>query len=303
MDKIGNAVVEKPVDEESFAKIIKGLHLKPPVIVKPNWGTSSCFTEAVILDWVLSAVDSDALVVESYGWARTEETVKTGRMGSKKRRDLRKSDRWFLKYSGIGKVLEKHGVEFLNVTEENWGHRTADPEVIRAIVEGNHSPLEREEFYGFVPKRLYEMIGSDLLSLTKIKLLPEPIHVSFAIKNLFGMIPGPSRWRYHGKKHSKLNQSIVDIYKLYDPLFTIKGVVEAVLTASRIDPETLRRDIRKNPSFVAASTDPLELDALMTALLGVDPLSVGYLRLAAEIFGEWDEKIIARGLESGISIF
>lgn len=36
-----------------------------------------------------------------------------------------------------------------------------------------------------------------------------------------------------------LDRSIVDIYKVCDSLFEVKGVVEAVLTASVVDPETV----------------------------------------------------------------
>jgi uncharacterized protein (DUF362 family) len=116
------------------------------------------------------------------------------------------------------------------------------------------------------------------------------------------MIPGPSRGRYHGDKHSKLDQSIVDIYKVYDSLFHISGVVEAVFTASLRDPETLKWETRENPGFISASNDPLELDACVTTLLGIDPHSVGYLRLAAEMLGVWSEESVRRGLESGIDI-
>ncbi len=303
MHKIGNVVVEESANKETFTEIIGELDLKPPVIIKPNWGFSVCFTEATILDWVLSAVDGDAIVVESYGWARTEEALKTGGWGSFESEDLRKSDRWFFDYSGIGKVLEKHGVEFLNITEENWGGRTADPELIREAVEEKHTPLEREDFLGFVPERLHEIRGSDLLSLAKVRVLEAPMYVSLAVKNFFGMIPGPSRGTYHGEKHSKLSRSIVDIYKVYDSLFDVSGVVEAVLTASLRDPETMKWDTLGNPGFASASDDPLELDAFVTALLGRDPHSVGYLRLAAETFSRWNEESVSRGLESGISIF
>ncbi len=297
MHKIGNVVVEESANKETFAEIIGKLDLKPPVIIKPNWGFSVCFTEAAILDWVLSAVDDDALVVESYGWARTEEALKTGGWGSFEPEDLRKSDRWFFDYSGIGKVLEKHGVEFLNITEENWGGRTADPGLIREAVEEKHTPLEREDFLGFVPERLYEMRGCDLLSLAKVRILETPIHVSLAVKNFFGMIPGPSRRVYHGEKHSRLSRSIVDIYKVYDSLFSIKGVVEAVFTASLRDPETLKWENRENLGFVAASCDLIELDALVTALWGRDPSTVDYLRLASDEFGGWDEKAARYGLK------
>jgi uncharacterized protein (DUF362 family) len=302
MLKIGNVVVEESADEESFIKLIKELDLKPPVIIKPNWGFSVCYTEATILDWVLTAVDGDTLVVESYGWARTREALETGGWGSFEPEDLRESDRWFMEYSGLGEVLEKHGVEFLNITEENWAHRTADPELIRGEVGEKHAPLERDDFLGFVPERLYEMRGCDLLSLAKVRLLEAPMHVSLAVKNFFGMIPGPGRGAYHGEKHSRLSRSIVDIYKVYDSLFNVKGVVEAVLTASLRDTETMKWENRKDPGFFAASRDLVELDALVTALLGRDPSTVDYLRLASDEFGVWDEEAVRYGLECEIKI-
>jgi hypothetical protein len=302
MLKIGNVVVEESASEESFIKLIEELDLKPPVIIKPNWGFSVCYTEATILDWVLTALDGDALVVESYGWARTREALETGGWGSFEPEDLRESDRWFMEYSGIGKILEKHCVEFLNITEENWGHRTTDPELIRSVVNEKHTPLEREDFLSFVPERLHEMRGCDLLSLAKVRVLEDPMHVSLAVKNFFGMIPGPSRGKYHGEKHSRLSRSIVDIYKVYDSLFNVKGVVEAVLTASLRDSETMKWENRENLDFASASHDPLELDAFVTALLGRDPNTVEYLRLVSDTFGGWNEETVSHGLESEMKI-
>ncbi|MFX0205624.1 MAG: DUF362 domain-containing protein [Candidatus Hodarchaeota archaeon] len=302
MVKIGNIVVEEAVDKESFLQVIQQLDLKSPVIIKPNWGFSVCFTEAVILDWVLSAIKGEAIVVESYGWARSEEALKTGGWGSFEREDLRKSDQWFLEYSGIDKILEKHDVEFLNITEENWASRTAEREMIEELVKKKHSPLEREEFYSIIPERLYEMRGGDLLSLAKVRLLEAPMIVSFSVKNFFGMIPGPDRGKFHGKKHSKLNQSIVDIYKVYDSLFDISGVVEAVFTASLRDPVTLKWETRENPGFISASENLLDLDAFVSTLLGKNPLEIGYLELAAQNFGFWDEKNLKLGLDNGIKV-
>ena len=302
MIKIGNVIVEESVDEETFIKLIEKLDLKPPVIIKPNLGFSVCYTEAKILDWVLTAVNGDAIVVESYGWARTKEALETGSWGSIEPEDLRESDRWFMEYSGISKVLKKHNVEFLNITEENWAHHTADPELISNIVNEKHGPLEREDFLGFIPERLYEMRGSDLLSLAKVRVLEAPMHVSFAVKNLFGMIPGPSRGKYHGEKHSRLSRSIIDIYKVYDSLFNVKGVVEAVITASLRDPETLKWDNLENLGFASASADLIDLDAFVTALLGRDPNTVEYLRLAADEFGGWNEETVSYGFESEIKI-
>jgi len=78
------------------------------------------------------------------------------------------------------------------------------------------------------------------------------------------------------------------------------------------DPETIRGAVEEKHApleqeefhgFVSASNDPLELDAFVTVLLGMDPHDVGYLSLAAETFGGWSEENIARGRESGIEIF
>ena len=281
----------QPAPREDYIELVRGLDLKPPVIIKPNWGTSVCFTEAEILDWTLEAIDGEAVIVESYGWARTEESLKTGKLGSKKKGDLRESDRWFLRYSGVDKVLERHSVEFINITEENWKGHTVDPETIRKQVESKHEPVMRNELYGIIPERLYELRRGDLLSLSKVKMWHDVIGVSFAIKNLFGMIPDPIRMKYHGKGHKDLHFNIVDIFKIYDSVFNIKGVVEAVKTASLHDPAQGKTCIYHDPKFTAVSKDPLELDASCAMMVGVDPADNPYLRRAAEVLGKWSENI------------
>jgi len=57
---------KQPATRDDFIELVEKLDLKPPVIIKPNWGTSVCFTEAEIIDWTLEAIDGDAVVVESY---------------------------------------------------------------------------------------------------------------------------------------------------------------------------------------------------------------------------------------------
>jgi hypothetical protein len=288
---IKDVAISEKTGKEAFQELIRSLELKPPVVIKPNWGTSLCFTEALILDWTLEAVQGEALIVESYGWSRTREMLEAGKLGSKKKRDLRASDSWFLEYSGIGKVLEKHGVEFLNVSEENWGKRIVDPETIREGVEGKHRPVADGDFYSWVPERLYELKGADFLSLSKLRLGLKDIPASLSVKNLFGLIPMPSRWRYHGKGNCILDQSIVDIYKVYDSLFNVKGVVEAVLSHTDMDIEHNKMRIRENMGFAAASKAPLHLDAAVMALLGIEPYRA-HIRRAAEELGGWCLELI-----------
>jgi len=277
---IGNAVFETRVDQRSFTRMVKGLDLTPPVLIKPNWGYSVVFTEAEILDWALSAIDGDALVVESYGWARTKEAITKGWEGSFKRSDLRRSDKWFLEFSGIGDVLKDHGVQYLNITEEVWAGRIADPGVVRDMVDERYGPLHFDELYSAVPRRIFELRGGSLLSLAKLKLMDYPLTISLTVKNFFGMIPGPRRGRFHGEKDSLFAQAVIDINKVYRSFFSMAGVVEAVFTASR--GMTLTPEIYRNLGLAWASMRTVELDTTICTQLGIDLEEVPYLRFAAE---------------------
>ena len=280
MAENGIYFIESAVSDEAFLEIIRNLDLRPPVIIKPNWGFSVCFTEAKIIDAVLSAVDGDAIIVESYGWARSREALEDGSWGSFEVKDLRENDRWFLEYSGIGRILAKYDVEYLNITEQYWADCMTDSRVVKGIFETLRPPLEREEFYSFVPQRLFDMRGCDFLSLAKVRVMEEPIHVSLSVKNFFGMIPGPSRGMYHGENHKLLNQSIVDIYQLYDALFNVKAIVEALITASIRNTETMAWETIGNPGFASSAESPVQLDACVTSSLGINLDDVGYLKLA-----------------------
>jgi len=301
--RVGKVFVGRSGSGETFADVVGELKLRPPVVVKPNWGISLCFTEAQVLDWLLSALDGDALVVESYGWARSEDALLGRGVGTRSRGALRRSDRWFLNYSGIGDVLEKHGVEYLNVTEEVWAGRTAEPEVIGRLVESRYPPVHQEALYSWVPSRLHELRGGTFLSLAKLKTGIPPFNVSLSVKNLFGMIPGPGRMKFHGRKNSLLERSIVDINKIYRAMFTVKGIVEAAFTASSEGKTPIEPVVHRDLGLAFGCEDTLQLDAFVTGLTGTDPHEVGHLSAAAEVFGPWDDRNVARGRELGIRIF
>ncbi len=302
--RYGKIIMEHSSDPTIYADVIAELNLKPPVIIKPNWGTINNFTEAAVIDGVLSAIDGESIIVESYGWARTQDAFMGKGMGSIRKNDLRKSDQWFLDTSGIGSVLKKHGVEYLNVTEEVWAKRTVEPEVIKKATD-KHQPVQFEEMYSQVPTRLYDMREGTFLSLAKYRLNHEPIVVSLSLKNLFGMIPGPRRGNFHGKNDSKLAQSIVDINTIYHSIFNVKGMVDAVLTASigRVPEEAIKPKTAKNQGLLLGSEDCVTLDAFVAALEGKDPCKIEYLKLASNHFGSWDETDLEHARQSGIRIF
>ena len=299
--KFGRVSFRDGVCRESFIEMIKSLDLRPPVVIKPNWGFSVIFTEADILDWTLAAIDGDALVVESYGWARCKEAVEEKKYGPFGRDALRKADKWFLRYSGIDKVLKKHDVEFLNITEEVWADRIAEPDTIQTIVEDSYSPLHMKKMASFVPQRLYDASDGTFLNLSKLKFMGDDIVISLALKNLFGMIPGPDRGEFHGEMNKAMNPSIVDINKIYRSLFKTKGVVDGVFTAST--GMTLEPQIFKNQGILWTCDDTLELDAVVAAHVGVNPNDVGYLMLAAQSFGEWDDEAVTHAAKQSLTQF
>lgn len=304
MLRFGKVFIEKTQDPSIYKNIVSKLNLKPPVIIKPNWGTINNYTEAQVIDGILSAINCEALVVESYGWARTQESLDGKSLGSIKRSDLKKSDQWFLKTSGVGEVLEKHSVDYLNVTEEVWAGRVADSQTVKDLA-SKYPPVLFESMYEQVPERLFEMREGTLLSLSKYRLNHEPIVVSLTLKNLFGMIPGPSRIKYHGKNDCKLAQTIVDINKVYRSIFNVKGVVDGVLTASqgKTAEEAMKPTTAKNKGILLGSEDCVTLDAVVAALEGKDPEHIEYLKHASTVFGDWDQKTIEEAKRSGIRVF
>ncbi len=299
--KFGRVSFSDGIHRDSFIKMINDLSLKPPVVIKPNWGYSVIFTEADILDWTLTAVNSDALVVESYGWARCREAVEEKKYGPFDREALRRADKWFLKYSGIDDVLKKHDVEYLNITEEVWANRVVEQETINTIVEDSYVPLHMRETASFVPQRLYDLSDGTFLNLAKLKFMGEDIVISLTLKNLFGMIPGPDRGKFHGDMNKAMNPSIIDMNKIYRSLFKTKGVVEGVFTASR--GMTLEPQVFNNQGVLWICDDTLELDAVVSSHVGIDPNEVGYLKLAAQSFGEWENEPVTLAARHGLTQF
>ena len=297
----GRVSFRERVQRESFIEMVKDLDLTPPVVIKPNWGYSVVFTEAKILDWTLAAIDGEALIVESYGWARCREAVEEKRYAAFTREALRRADKWFLRYSGIDSVLKKHDVEYLNITEEVWAGRTVEQDTIHSIVEDSYTPLYVQELASFVPERLYDLSDGTLLNLAKLKFMGEDIVISLTLKNLFGMIPGPDRSEFHGDMNRTMNASIIDINKIYRSLYRTKGVVEGVFTASR--GMTLEPQVFKNQGVLWACEDTLELDAVVSAHVGIHPTDVGHLKLAAQNFGEWDEEPVTQAAEHSLTQF
>lgn len=100
-----------------------------------------------------------------------------------------------------------------------------------------------------------------------------------AVKNVFGCIPGIQKGLFHVKAaedRETFAQMIVDLCRAVNPAV---HVVDAIVG---MDGEGPNNGTRKPIGAVLASSDPVALDAVSAALVGVDPLSVQTTRLAHE---------------------
>ncbi|HUS77191.1 MAG TPA: DUF362 domain-containing protein [Patescibacteria group bacterium] len=294
------------------------------VIVKPNWFSPhpANFTNSESLGILLEALDAKVVVVEAYtlekhdgsmsfkvdgenvdwmwimkhpdwGWAKEE-----GRWD-----EIRRQDRWFLEEHGFTDLFDEHGVEYVNVTEEVWQGRIADPVAIKRNVESVYRPAFTEEIYGFVPERLHDLWGAPMISYGKVKGIGG-YFPSLTVKNMFGLIPDPLRSWWHGPNDSRLSPSIVDMTKVYASLFRLFGICEAIknVTISRPDGEVKvpwgSYDIVRDLGVVVLGPDLVSLDAVICGLIGVDPEKVSYIELGEEAFGEYDRSLVERAVEA-----
>jgi len=134
---------------------------------------------------------------------------------------------------GYSDLFKEFNVEYVNIADEVWNGRNADPADVKQIVESKYGEVFTEKLYGIVPKKLYNLRGSTFISLAKLQY-----YLSFTMKNLLGMIPDPYRAWWHGtNKQPKIAKSIIDVNKIYRSLFNVYGICEAIYSTQVIHPE------------------------------------------------------------------
>jgi len=288
------------------------------LIVKPSWYSPHLgnFTDAETLGMLLEALDGRVVVTEAYSMDRQDGTMKFTVDGEEVdwrwilkhpswdwiREEghwdqIREQDRWFLNEHGFTDLFAEHDVEYVNVTEEVWQGRTADHRKVKEAVESRFAPVFREELYGYVPSRLYELRGAPLISFGRVKGI-RGTYPSLTMKNLFGFIPDPLRSWWHGPSDKWLGKSIVDINKVYAALFNVYGICEALRYATVNHPEGEVKvpwgsyNIVRDLDVAALGRHLVSLDATLCGLIGVDPEKVSYLELGEEAFGPYDRRYL-----------
>ena len=301
------------------------------IIIKPNWVSTepSGFTDSQTLRMFLEALDSHIVVTECLHIGRSMNLLKDGMsftvQGQKVNwkwlmkgegwkwllenpdwdwfkkgehwNQIRKEDKAFLDEYGFTDLFKEFNVDYVNVTEEVWNGREADPAEVKRVVELQFTPVQTERLYGMVPKKLYDLRRSTFISLARLKN-----YATFTMKNLFGLIADPFRAWWHGPKNSRIAQSIVDINKVYRALFNVYGICEAMNTlavpSSKGKFETFyggRFSIVESVGLLVFGRDLVSLDAILLNLTDHSKLQETNrlaLDLAEQEFGSYDRNVL-----------
>jgi uncharacterized protein (DUF362 family) len=152
------------------------------------------------------------------------------------------------KFLGYEKLCQEHNVNLVNLSEEK-----SDP--VNVTVEG-------QSFRMLVPRLIQ---NADLkINVTKIKYSLDKIKITCALKNIFGCNPYPKKFRYH----PRLNEAIVAANKaMHFGLCLVDGNIVFGSQTQRL-------------GLAMASKDSVAIDVAAAKIAGVNPSSIGYLRIA-----------------------
>jgi hypothetical protein len=280
--KIDTTTISKITSQSDMDDFVEGLGLQgKKVVIKPNWVSAmgGGYSEAKILDMFLKSLGQPAIFVESHTFWRTDKMAKgEGDYFSSSEADLetgkmhwdffKEQDELFLKTTGIKEVLDKHGAQYINITNEIWSGAVADPAQIKKLVEAKYPPAKNSRIYSLVPKKVYDLKGLDFISFSKAKL-DSSYGASLSIKNLFGLIPDPTRWvNWHGgDPEQELLQSILDIHKIYQSLFKMTFIAEGVFMCSYMDWGKVKNHPIENWGAILGGNDGYQVDSVGLTLV------------------------------------
>ncbi len=301
------------------------------IIIKPNWVSTepSGFTDSQTLRMFLEALDSHIVVTECLHLGRSMNLLKDGMRFIVEGKEvdwkwlmkgegwkwllenpdwdwfrngghwdqIRKEDKAFLDEYGFSDLFTDYDVDYINVTEEVWNGRAADPAEVKRVVESQFTPVQAERLYGMVPKKLYDLRTSTFISLARLKN-----YATFTMKNLFGLISDPFRAWWHGHRNARIARSIVDINKVYHSLFNVYGICEALNTLAVPSSEGMfetfyggKFNIVESVGLLAFGRDLVSLDAILLNLtdqLELQETTSLMLELAEQEFGPYDRNVL-----------
>jgi len=242
-------------------------------LVKVTWHgyAPGTYSGPSALDILLGALPGRAVLLEGHTSSRNVggADIDWEADSERHRTWIRQQELEFLRRTGLGEVIARHGAQYLNVTESWWDGACLPPEEMRAAL-GNVS-LQNTELAGFVPAALMELRGAPLISFARFKG-PTRLGVS----NLFGLIPHPLRTAWHGPDITGFASVCCDLARLYGAFFPLFGLVEGFDSAVRWDPKGLYRsrwgnyDLVLTDGLFTVSEGLVGADLLASRLQGQD---------------------------------
>ena len=300
---IGRMTFARVSNSAELKQVLKDPWLQSEtIIIKPNWVTTepAGFTSSDTIRMFVEALDSHIIVTESLHLGRSMNLLKKGLsfiVGDKEVNwdwllkgegwrwlndnpdwqwfreeghwdQILKEDKNFLDLYGFTDLFQDYDIEYVNVTDELWKKRIADPTEVKKLVESRYNPVQIEKMYEFVPTKLYEHRDATFISLARLKQ-----YATFTLKNMFGLIPDPMRPWWHGPKNSRIATSIVDINKIYHSVFNVYGICASLKKTASPDTEGEykaeylgRYKIVDGFGFIAMSRDLVSLDSTLLTL-------------------------------------
>ncbi len=238
-------VANPPPTTQDIDRALQLIEYKPPahinsVVIKANlcyyWNASTGQTTdpalvGVVIDYLREKLGADLDIQIAEADASAMQT------------------KYAFKLLGYQKLAEQKNVKLLNLCQDN----IQDTEV---TVDGRKLSLK-------VPAALLE---SDLfVNMPKLKVMRQ-VHITCAMKNLFGAIAYPRKAVYH----KTLDSTIVAINKILKPHLNI---VDGLVALGKYP-------IRLN--LLMAGTSTFAVDHVAARILGYQPSKVNFLNLAAK---------------------
>jgi len=158
-------------------------------------------------------------------------------------------------------VLKRHGVEYQPLTDVEWVPFSPKAEM-----------LAMNDLFGeiLIPK---PFLGSNVIHLPTVKTHGHTTTTG-AIKNAFGgLIP---KYRHHA--HKMIHEVLVDLLAIQQEIHTgIFAAMDGAVCGNGAGPRTMEPYIG---NILLASDDQVAIDAVAAKIMGFDPMSIDYIRIA-----------------------
>ena len=172
-------------------------------------------------------------------------------------------------------VLEKYGLKFLPLPEAEWTKYEFKSELLRL---NQIFPKGIE-----IPKMF---VGKNIIHLPTVKTHGHSITTG-AIKNAFGGLLKEVRHYAHKYIHEVLVDLLLMQKELHPGVF---AVMDGTVCGDGAGPRTVEPKIK---NYILASGDSVAIDAIAAKMMGFDPMSIDYIRMATEMgLGMGDPKEI-----------